>query len=84
MSRLPPELAQLLNQAYFLHVLATDPKKLITPGKSLLSMLAGSHLQPDALPTPAPDAALHSRVEKVVHEAFWNEVCSQDVSCLTD
>ncbi|KAG5648507.1 hypothetical protein DXG03_003118 [Asterophora parasitica] len=60
---LPPE---LLQQAYFLHVLATDPAKLIPPGKSLLSLMARA-------PEPPPPSALHARVEQAVHNAFWDE-----------
>jgi hypothetical protein len=71
MTSLPPELLHVLNQAYFLHVLATDPAKLIPPGKSLLSMMARS----EGAPVPdTAETALHDRVERVVHKAFWNEV----------
>ncbi|KAF5380441.1 hypothetical protein D9615_004479 [Tricholomella constricta] len=66
MSSLPPELLHVLNQAYFLHLLATDPGKAIPPGKSLLSMMARA----PAAPEPSP---LHATVEKVVHKAFWDE-----------
>ncbi|RDB24988.1 hypothetical protein Hypma_007850 [Hypsizygus marmoreus] len=66
MPTLPPELIHDLNQAYFLHVLATDPAKVIPPGKSLLSMLARA-------PAPAAPSPLHAKVEKVVHKAFWDE-----------
>ncbi|KAF9464987.1 hypothetical protein BDZ94DRAFT_1296760 [Collybia nuda] len=70
MNSLPPELLHVLNQAYFLHVLATDPAKLIPPGKSLLSMMTRS--QPVSIPETT-ETVLHDRVEKVVHQAFWNE-----------
>ncbi|KAF8070517.1 hypothetical protein FPV67DRAFT_1624142 [Lyophyllum atratum] len=66
MSALPPELLQLLNQAYMLHVVATDPAKVLPPGKSLLSVMARAPPPPD----PSP---LHAKVEKVVHKAFWDE-----------
>jgi len=71
------DLIHALNQAYFLHVLATDPDKLIPPGKSLLSMMAHSHLhQSSTSHTQNSDsvAVLHDRVEEAVHRAFWNEV----------
>jgi len=67
MSSLPPELLQVLNQAYMLHVVATDPAKVLPPGKSLLSMMTRAPPPPD----PSP---LHAKVEKVVHKAFWDEV----------
>ncbi|KAG5639410.1 hypothetical protein H0H81_002942 [Sphagnurus paluster] len=66
MSALPPELLHALNQAYLLHVLATDPARVVPPGKSLLSMM------PRALPV-AHDSPLHVRVEELVHKAFWDE-----------
>ncbi|KAG6915456.1 hypothetical protein DXG01_011360 [Tephrocybe rancida] len=57
---------ELLQQAFFLHALATDSTKVLPPGKSLLAMMAR------APPAPAP-SALHARVEHVVHAAFWDE-----------
>jgi hypothetical protein len=70
---LPGELVQILNDAYFLHVLATDPAKVIPPGKSLLSMMVRSQHREQST---APDAItiLHDKVEEAVHKAFWNEV----------
>lgn len=70
MSSLPPELLQVLNQAYFLHVLATNPAKLVPPGISL-SMMA----QPPQTPEPS---TLHARVEEAAHQAFWDQVRSLD------
>ncbi|KAG6842187.1 hypothetical protein C0991_001680 [Blastosporella zonata] len=60
---LPPE---LLQQAFFLHALATEPARVLPPGKSLLAMMAR------APPIPQP-SALHAQVEHVVHKAFWDE-----------
>ncbi|KAG6915463.1 hypothetical protein DXG01_011367 [Tephrocybe rancida] len=57
---------ELLQQAFFLHALATDPTKMLPPGKSLLAMMAR------APPALAP-SAVHARVEHVVHAAFWDE-----------
>ncbi|KAF7376220.1 hypothetical protein MSAN_00037100 [Mycena sanguinolenta] len=68
---LPYELAQILNQTYFLHLLATEPEIVIPDGKSLLSMMAHSRLKPQA--TPQPVAQLHERVENAVHAAFWSQ-----------
>ena len=69
---LPLELVQTLNQIFFLHLLATDPDRVLPPGKSLLSMMSGpttnSHPHEGELPK------LEDRVKDVVHRAFWNEV----------
>lgn len=78
---LPVELVQILNQAYFLHLLATDPAKLVPPGKSLLSMMTQAHIGPhdsNAQQHNGEDqtAALHAKVTQVVHATFWNEVFS--------
>ena len=70
---LPLELVESLNQAYFLYVLATEPYKVVPPGKSLLSMLLHSRLssaekrEDDAQP-------LLQRVKEAAHKAFWDEV----------
>lgn len=73
-AQLPLELVDTLNQAYFLHLLATDPGKVIPPGKSLLSMMArSSHMSGDGS-VESGTSILHDRVEKVVHQAFWTEV----------
>lgn len=69
---LPLELVSALNDTYVLHVLATDPAKLVPPGKSLVSMLLGSSL----LPESAPDAhkSMKDKVEASMHRVFWDEV----------
>ena len=65
---LPMELYAVLNQAYYLHTLATEPQTLLPAGKSLLSVLSRPHTdQPTG-------SALHDRVETLVHRAFWDEV----------
>ncbi|KAJ6499976.1 hypothetical protein C8R47DRAFT_1183953 [Mycena vitilis] len=69
--KLPSELLQILNQAYFLHVIATEPETVIPAGKSLLSMMAHSHLK--LQDTAEPAALLHDKVEHAVHGAFWNQ-----------
>ena len=71
---LPIELVQILNQTFFLHLLATDPQRVLPPGKSLLSMMSAprSNLH-------APDesqAKLEERVKDMVYGAFWKEVRS--------
>ena len=71
LTHLPADLLDLLNQTYFLHLLANDPSKLLPPGKSLLSVLSQPNIrqrQDDEPPT------LHDKVEEMVHKAFWDEV----------
>lgn len=72
---LPVELVQILNQAYFLHLLATDPAKVVPPGKSLLSMMTSAHIGGQQS-SKDQTAALHDKVAQVVDTAFWNGVCS--------
>ncbi|KAA1476805.1 hypothetical protein DENSPDRAFT_843893 [Dentipellis sp. KUC8613] len=67
---LPIELVDLLNETYFLHLLATDPSKVLPPGKSLLSMMTQPHVREHkegAIP------GLQEKVEEVLHRAFWDE-----------
>ncbi|KAJ6625561.1 hypothetical protein B0H10DRAFT_2430347 [Mycena sp. CBHHK59/15] len=68
--KLPLELVEVLNQTYFLHLLATEPDLVIPPGKSLLSMMAHSRMKPQAVD---PNSLLHDRVEQAIHSAFWNQ-----------
>jgi hypothetical protein len=71
LTHLPADLLDLLNQTYFLHLLANDPSKLLPPGKSLLSVLSQPNIrqrQDDEPPT------LHDKVEEMIHKAFWDEV----------
>ena len=71
MTQLPVDLLDLLNQAYFLHLLANDPSKVLPAGKSLLSVMSRPHVMRrgnDELPT------LQEKVEVMVHKAFWDEV----------
>jgi len=70
-THLPADLLDLLNQTYFLHLLANDPSKLLPPGKSLLSVLSQPNKRQrrdDEPPT------LHDKVEEMIHKAFWDEV----------
>ncbi|KAG6876787.1 hypothetical protein C0992_011749 [Termitomyces sp. T32_za158] len=57
---------ELLQQAFFLHVLATEPARVLPPHKSLLAMMARA-------PSAAQPSAIHARVERVVHQAFWDQ-----------
>ncbi|KAH7913134.1 T-complex protein 11-domain-containing protein [Hygrophoropsis aurantiaca] len=66
---LPLELVQILNHAYFLHLLATDPQQVLPTGKSLLSVMSRPHDEPDVTSKPS----LRNRVEDIVHRAFWDE-----------
>ncbi|TFK85548.1 hypothetical protein K466DRAFT_494521 [Polyporus arcularius HHB13444] len=69
---LPIELVQTLNHTFFLHLLATDPERVLPPGKSLLSMMSGPRTNSQAHEGELPK--LEDRVKDVVHRAFWNEV----------
>ena len=82
-THLAADLLDLLNQTYFLHLLANDPSKLLPPGKSLLSVLSQPNKRQrrdDEPPT------LHDKVEEMIHKAFWDEVLhhlNPDSSLLT-
>ncbi|PPQ79952.1 hypothetical protein CVT25_003024 [Psilocybe cyanescens] len=73
-SNLPPELIETLNQTYFLHLLVTEPHKVIPPGKSLLSMMTHANFKASDI-TPKQDKReqIENRVKEVAHRAFWNE-----------
>lgn len=55
-----------LDKAYLFHLLARDPRKVVAPGKSLLSVLSGLN--------QTPTRPLESVPEKSV--AFWDQVCT--------
>ncbi|KAI9456625.1 hypothetical protein F5148DRAFT_1223978 [Russula earlei] len=69
-THLPADLVDLLNQTYFLHLLANDPSKVLPPGKSLLSVLSQPSVRQDRDDEPP---ALHEKVEEMIHKAFWDE-----------
>jgi hypothetical protein len=71
---LPLELVDELNQAYFLHLLATDPSQVVPPGKSILSMMSRPHTASPPEEEKDPVAVLQRKVESMVHKAFWDEV----------
>ena len=71
---LPAELVQTLNHAFFLHLLATDPDRVLPPGKSLLSMMSAPRSRVETEPGEIPK--LEERVKDLVHGAFWREVRS--------
>ncbi|KAG1737650.1 hypothetical protein EDB19DRAFT_1909627 [Suillus lakei] len=66
---LPLELVEILNRTYFHHLLATDPKRVVPPGKSLVSMLSRSPKEGGDPEKPT----LHDKIEDLVHKAFWDE-----------
>ena len=70
---LPVELVDSLNQVYFLHRLATEPEKVIPPGKTLLSMMIQSQMDSEK-GTQKQETNLMERIKEVAHRAFWNEV----------
>jgi hypothetical protein len=69
---LPLELVDSLNQTYFLHLLATDPEKVLPPGKSILSTMSRPHTQPKDGEGVLP--SLQEKVEDIAYRAFWDEV----------
>ena len=69
---LPIELVQTLNHTFFLHLLATDPERVLPPGKSLLSMMSGPRTATQSTEGELPK--LEDRVKDMVHRAFWKEV----------
>ncbi|EAU91202.2 hypothetical protein CC1G_06837 [Coprinopsis cinerea okayama7 len=71
-SVLPLELVESLDHAYFLHLLATQPEKVVPPGKSLLSMLLHAQLAASKS-APGDPQPLLERVKEVAHKAFWDE-----------
>ena len=70
---LPIELVDILNHTYFLHIIATDPDKVLPPGKSLVSMLSRPHTNSNNL-AEGHAAAIQAKVQDMVHKAFWDEV----------
>jgi hypothetical protein len=71
LTHLPADLLDLLNQTYFLHLLANDPSKVLPPGKSLLSVLSRPNVQQKRGDEPPK---LQDKVEEMIHKAFWDEV----------
>jgi len=67
---IPSSLVMALDAAYLFHLLARDPNKVVAPGKSLLSVLAGLSL----IVTHTPESAPEKFVRKKVHQAFWDQV----------
>ncbi|KAF9566700.1 hypothetical protein CPC08DRAFT_657283 [Agrocybe pediades] len=71
---LPLELVDALNQTYFLHLLVTDPKKVIPPGKSLVSMLAHAKFKlADEKHQNETQTKIMNHVKEIAHRAFWKD-----------
>ncbi|RPD63632.1 hypothetical protein L227DRAFT_496886 [Lentinus tigrinus ALCF2SS1-6] len=69
---LPIEFVQILNEIFYLHLLATNPRRVLPPGKSLLSMMSSPRTNSQTHEGELPN--LEDRVRDVVHQAFWKEV----------
>jgi len=67
---IPGSLVVVLDVAYLLHLLARDPQKVVAPGKSLLSVLAGLN----QMVTGTLESAPEKFVRKTIHQVFWDQV----------
>jgi hypothetical protein len=72
LATLPLELVDTFNHTYLLHVLATNPEKILPPGKSILSMMSRPHVQSEHGEESLPK--LQVKVEGLAHQAFWDAV----------
>jgi hypothetical protein len=70
---LPAELLEQINEVYLLHSLATNPSRMLPPGKSLLSLLSSRTRRPDETGSQKMKA-LEDQVGEVVTRVFWDEV----------
>lgn len=78
---IPSSLITVLDAAYLLHLLARDPQKVVAPGKSLISVLAGL----DQVVTRTLDSPSEKSFRKTIHQAFWDQVSNHShalTSCL--
>jgi hypothetical protein len=67
---LPPDVVEYINVTLFLHLLATNPAKVLPPGKSLLSVMTRPRTRSHA---DEETSTLQERVSDAVHKAFWDE-----------
>ena len=67
---IPSSLIMVLDAAYLFHLLARDPQKVVAPGKSPLSVLAGLNL----MVTRTLESPPEKFARKAIHQAFWDEV----------
>ena len=74
---IPSSLIMVLDAAYLFHLLARDPKKVVAPGKSLLSVLAGLN----QMVARTLESTSEKFARKTTHQAFWDQViiCLQTV-----
>lgn len=70
----PLELVQEMNQAYFLHELARNPKEVLPPGKSLISIVTQEKLGRRIGENQDQKTDVQEQVTKVIHAAFWDVV----------
>ncbi|KAI0661102.1 hypothetical protein C8Q70DRAFT_1130498 [Cubamyces menziesii] len=68
---LPLELVQALNHTFFLHLLATDPERVLPPGKSPLSIMTSPRAH--ARKQEGEQAKVEGRIREHMHKAFWDE-----------
>lgn len=70
---IPSSLVTALDAAYLFHLLVRDPTKIVAPGKSLLSALAGLN----QMVTHTPESPPEKFVRKKVFQAFWDQVSAR-------
>lgn len=61
----------LIQDAQYLHILATQPSTILPPGKSLASIFSNTS---DSSSSEEPKAQIEAQVSEIVHNAFWAEV----------
>jgi hypothetical protein len=78
---LPQELVHAVNQTYFLHLLATEPAKVLPPGKSLISVVTQEKLGQTERGhgdlDKHPNATVERQVNQVMQNAVWDVVSSE-------
>ena len=68
---LPHDYHDKLNDAHLLHLLATQPARVLPPGKSFVSVFSDTTHNSSK---PKPVNALEEQVSLMVKRAFWEEV----------
>jgi len=75
-SGLPLDIRISLNDAHLLHLLATDPNRVLPNNKSLVSVFSeATHLE------TRPSNPIEAQVAVMVKRAFWSEVRSSQAIC---
>ena len=67
---IPNSLIMVLDATYLFHLLARDPTRVVAPGKSLLSVLAGLN----QMVTRTLESTSEKFVRKTTHQTFWDQV----------